>query len=235
MKSTDALGQALKDYHYQSDFVDITVISDITDNDVIPTKYLFRSYDEMPPIEQQALELCKGKTLDIGAASGCHSLYLQKKGINVTAIDISEGAIEVMKNRGVQSVLLEDFYQLKHQKFDTLLLLMNGIGIAESLNNLPRFLEQCKKLLTLEGQVLLDSSDIKYLFEEEDGSMWINTKKDYYGEVTYQMKYNDHLSNEFKWLFIDFETLKDTAESLGFKIEKIFDGDHFDYLARLTL
>lgn len=235
MKSADVLGQALKDFYHQKPFENLTVISDITDEDVIPLAYLFRNHHEMPLIEQQALEWCKGNVLDVGAASGCHSLYLQENGVQVTAIDVSDGAVEVMKNRGVVHAKLQDFFTLQNERFDTILLLMNGVGIAQNLQKMPEFLTQCKQLLAPGGQVLLDSSDIQYLFEEEDGSMWINTQKAYYGEVSYQLKYKTTVGEPFDWIFLDFDTLAKEAEKVGLIATKVMEGEHFDYLARLCI
>lgn len=235
MSFHDALGEALKDYHYHSKADDITVFSDISEEDIIPTDYLFRTFAEMPKIEQKALAFCKGKTLDVGGASGSHSLFLQEKGLTVKAIDISEGAVEVMKARGIKNVELINFFDLADEKFDTILLLMNGIGIAETLEKIPIFLNQCKNLLNPNGQILLDSSDISYMFEEEDGSKWVDVNKSYYGEVVYQMQYKNTITNHFNWLFVDFNTLKETAKSIGLKTEKVVKGNHFDFLARLSL
>lgn len=235
MSFHDALGEALKDFFYHSKADDITVFSDISEEDVIPTDYLFREFVDMPKIEKKAINLCKGKVLDVGAASGCHSLLLQENGLKVKAIDISEGAIEVMKARGVENVGLINFFDVKDEKYDTILLLMNGIGISETLEKLPQFLKQCKNLLNQKGQILLDSSDIAYMFEEEDGSKWVDVNKPYYGEVVYQMQYKNTVTNHFNWLFVDFNTLKETAKLVGLKTEKVVRGNHFDFLARLTL
>ena len=140
-----------------------------------------------------------------------------------------------MKARGVEKVELINFFDLTDEKFDTILLLMNGIGIAETLEKLPDFLNQCKNLLNPNGQILLDSSDIEYMFEEEDGSKWVDVNKSYYGEVVYQMQYKNTITDYFNWLFVDFNTLKKAAKPLGFKTVKILKGDHFDFLVRLTL
>ncbi|TXB65794.1 class I SAM-dependent methyltransferase [Vicingus serpentipes] len=235
MNSTDALGEALKDVYFNSAGEDIIVISDIAEDDIIPTDYLFRNYKQMPKLERKALDLCFGDVIDVGAASGSHSLYLQEKGIKVKAIDISIGAIDVMKARNIENAELIDFFELKEEKFDTILLLMNGIGIAGTIEKLPEFLNQCKSLLNPKGQVLLDSSDIAYMFEEEDGSKWVDVNKNYHGEVVYQMQYKNTITEKFNWLFLDFNTLKNEAKKLGLKTEKVIAGSHFDFLARLTL
>jgi SAM-dependent methyltransferase len=234
MSNNDILGTALKDYLKGNNKENITVISSIAEDDELPLNYLFRKADQLPELEQKALALCYGKVLDVGAGSGTHSLILKDKGLDVLSIDVSEGAIEVMKERGLNA-LETDFMEFNHQQFDTILLLMNGIGIAQKLNKLTHFLNHAASLLNKGGQILLDSSDIKYMYTEEDGSIWLNLNGDYYGEVTYQMKYNNKLSAEFSWLFVDFEKLKEHAVKANLNCKLIFEDDHYGYLARLTL
>src|SRR5690606_3409631 len=107
--------------------------TNISDEDELPLPYLFRSFNEMPMLEQKALQMVKGKTLDVGCGAGSHSLYLQKKGISVKTIDISKGAVEVAKMRGVKNVELKDILD-ETEHFDTILLLMNGTGIFQELS-----------------------------------------------------------------------------------------------------
>ncbi len=232
MANNDAIGEALLAYYNHKDKTDIVVKSSITEDDIIPTHYLFRTFNEMPSIEQKALESCVGNVLDVGAASGCHSLILKDRGFDVKAIDISKGAVEVMKLQDITAKQL-DFYAVKKQ-YSTLLFLMNGVGIAGTLKELPCFLNHAKSLLKPNGQILLDSSDISYLFKEADGSMWMNLNSPYYGEVTYQMEYKTHLTGPFNWLFVDFNKLKEAANACGLKCELVCEGEHYDYLARLT-
>src|SRR5690606_21671694 len=123
--------------------------------------YLFRSYDEMPAIEQKALDLAKGNILDVGCGAGSHSLYLQEKGFDVLGIDTSEGAIEVCKLRGLQKAECIDFLTLDNKQFDTILLLMNGTGIFQNLDNTSKYLQHLKSLLNPKGQILIDSSDLQ--------------------------------------------------------------------------
>ena len=229
----DPLGMAVSDYYTTSQEADIIVRSDIADNDVIPVSYLFRNVSDMPRIEQQALKLCKGKVLDVGAAAGCHSLVLLKRGIDVTALEISALCCEVMRKRGITDVIHMDFYRYENKKYDTLLFLMNGIGIAGTIQHLDKFLEKAYSLLNAGGRIIFDSSDIVYLYIEEDGSEWINLNNTYYGELTYTLQYKSITSQPFPWLFIDFNTLAPIAQRNGFKPQLIARGDHYDYLGIL--
>lgn len=230
--SKDVLGAALQDFYNDNYSDDITVQSSISEDDVIGLPYLFRSEEDLPTLEKTALKFCKGKVLDVGAGSGCHSIILKEKGFEVTAIDISEGAVNVITKRGVPAQCI-NFYDVD-ETFDTLLLLMNGLGIAGNLEALPNFLMKAKSILATDGQILIDSSDIKYMFEEEDGSVWMDLNSSYYGEVRYQMRYKGLTTDEFDWLFIDFDRLRKIAASVGLNTELLYEDDHHQYLVRLT-
>ncbi|APU10878.1 type 11 methyltransferase [Cellulophaga geojensis KL-A] len=233
---SDIFGAAMLDYLNNTYKEDIVTRSSISEDDTIPVPYLFRSYAEMPIIEQKALNLSKGKVLDIGCGAGSHSLYLQNKNIDVTALDSSKGAIEACKKRGVSKTINAKILEHNSTTYDTLLLLMNGIGIVGELNKLGDYLQHLKSLLNTNGQLLLDSSDIIYMFEEdEDGGYWIPPGKDYYGEVDYEMQYKNEKSDTFPWLYLDYNTLQRAAILNGFNCELIVEGEHYDYLAKLTV
>lgn len=228
----DPFGLALQDYLKGKYDENILVYSELCDEDVIPVEYLFRSYEEMPELEKKALELSKGSIMDVGAGAGCHSKYLHENGASVYAIDISEACVNHYKNLGISSDCI-DFFDVD-RKFDTILFLMNGIGLGGKLEKLTDTIAHAKKLLNPGGQILCDSSDIKYLYEEEDGSMWVDLNSKYYGEFKFQTKYKDAVSDWFDWLYVDFDKLQKAAENCGMKAEKVLDGTHFDYLARIS-
>jgi len=229
--SNDVVGAALLDYYNGKYSVDITVKSSISEDDVIGIPYLFRSEKELSELEKLALKHCQGKTLDVGAGSGCHSLILKEKGIDITAIDISKGAVEVINKRGVDAECINFFDVQEH--YDTLLFLMNGLGLSGDLEGLSVFLKKAKSLLNTNGQILLDSSDIKYMFEEEDGSVWVDLNRSYYGEVIYQMQYKDLITDKFSWLFVDFKKLSEIAATFDLKTELIFEDEYNQYLVKI--
>ncbi len=232
----DIFGEAIKDFYNQEHSEDIIVQAPDFDDDSIPVPYLFRTYPEMPAIEQKALDLSFGKVLDIGCGAGSHALYLQnEKKLDITAIDISEGAIEVCKKRGIDHAIVQDIFDFKNNTFDTLLLVMNGSGIIGTLSNIDRFFTHIKTLLNPGGQVLLDSSDISYLFTDDDGGFWVDASVGYYGEMRYQLKYKKQESDWFDWLYIDYNTLQNAANANGFLCELLFEGENNDYLAKLIV
>ena len=231
---TELFGQALLDYQNNCTTSELKTWSSIAGKDVMPLKYLFRSYKNMPPIEQKALSLCSGKVLDIGCGAGSHSLYLQKKGYNISSLDISKGAIEVCQLRGLEKTLNQDLWQLNNLKFDTILLLMNGIGLSETLYKLPQFLNHLKNLLNKGGQILVDSSDIIYMYKIFEDTYDIPSDY-YYGEVQFTITYKKETTQKFNWLYLDFKNLKKYSQQVGLKCQKIQEGSHYDYLAKLSV
>lgn len=232
-KKKDPMGRAIFDYYHTRKAGKLRVLSSMFYEDEIPVPTLFRTFDEMPVQEQKAIELCRGRVLDVGAGSGCHSIVLKERGLDVTAIDISELSVEVMKERGLDARNINFFDETFIERFDTILLAMNGIGIVGKTERLPEFFRSIKRLLAPDGQILLDSSDIRYVFMDDDGVMDIDLAAGYYGEIDYKMRYKNITGEPFDWLYIDFDTLSMYAEEHGFKCEKCIDGEHYDYLARI--
>jgi SAM-dependent methyltransferase len=228
----DLFGQALLDYQNNQFSEDIITSTNISDDDILPISYLFRSFKDMPKLEQKALKITKGFVLDVGCGAGSHSLYLQEKGFKTKAIDISKGAIEVCKQRGL-NYAEEKAVLNETDTFDTILLLMNGTGIFQELSQVSKYLTHLKSLLKPNGQILIDSSDIKYMYEDDDGGFWIDTHSNYYGELDYFLTYKGQKEVPMKWLYLDFDTLKLACETVSLKCDLVLEGEHFEYLARL--
>ena len=230
----DLMGRAIWDYYHNDNPEDLQTETSISELDELPVDYLFRDFEEMNKIEQKALKLAIGKVLDIGAGAGSHSLYLQNdRNLEVTALDISPKSIEVCKLRGIRNAVAENMLHFSEGNFDTILLLMNGTGIFQSLNVIDIYLKKLHSLLSSKGQILIDSTDILYMFDEdEDGGILIPADG-YYGELDYIVHYKGESEEPIKWLYLDFNTLKNAAENNGFKAEKVLQ-DEDSYLAKLT-
>ncbi len=229
----DLFGQAILDYQTNNSPEDLLTETSISEADEMSVAYLFRSFEQMPHLEQIALERAKGKILDVGCGAGSHSLYLQNKGLDVTAIDISANAINACQLRGLKNTRMQNVLALQNETFDTILLLMNGTGIFGTLAALPAYFQHLKSLLNPNGQILLDSSDLIYMYDEnEDGSYSIPAEG-YYGEISFTVSYKGQTDPPFPWLYLDYNTLQRAAQANGLQCEQIAEGEHFDYLARL--
>jgi SAM-dependent methyltransferase len=232
----DLFGKAILDFQTHNSPEDLLTETNISEEDEMSVAYLFRSFSEMPPLEQKALLLAKGKVLDVGCGAGSHSLYLQnEKKLDVTAIDISNNAVKACQLRGISDVLKIDILEYNSdEKFDTILLLMNGTGIFGKLKNVSNYLQKLKSLLAENGQILIDSSDIIYMFDEdEDGGKWISGDA-YYGELEFTISYKGQKEAPFPWLYLDYNTLQNAAVANGFHCEMVLEGEHFDYLTQLS-
>lgn len=228
----DPLGKAILSYaEHPSKRKNIIVHSETMEDDVIPVHYLFRSYKDFPTIEKMAVASSFGQILDVGAGAGVHSKHLLDKQLNVKAIDLSPGAVEYMLQQNIPARNI-NFFDLQNEKYDTILMMMNGLGICGELGNLKRLLEKAYQLLEKEGCLLADSTDVHYLYEEEDGSVWMDLHSNYYGNFDFQMEFEGEKGNWFKWLYVDFETLKLTAQAVGFEVELLLEENH-QYLVKL--
>ncbi|MFA9191003.1 class I SAM-dependent methyltransferase [Flavobacterium sp. FZUC8N2.13] len=233
----DLFGKAILDFQTNNTPENLITETSISEEDEMSISYLFRNFEAMPLIEQKALELAKGKTLDVGCGAGSHSLYLQnKRNLDVTAIDISKNAIEACQLRGLAHTKVTNILDLdSDEKFDTILLLMNGTGIFGTLKETAKYLQKLKSLLLPNGQILIDSSDIIYMFDQDEDGAHEIPANGYYGELVFSLSYKGEKEDSFSWLYLDYNTLQNAAFANGLGCELILEGEHYDYLARLTL
>ena len=231
MQYPDVYGEALNDFYNKRFTENLSLHTNLSETEEMPIDLFFRGEDEFPDQELIALALCDGKVLDVGAGAGSHSLYLQERGMDVSALEISPMACEIMKLRGVKSIIQEDIFSYNKEKFDTLLFLMNGIGLAENIEGLKRLLEHCKTLLNPGGQLLFDSSDISYYYD--DG---VEKPTDhYYGEINFQYEYKGKKGKPFGWIYIDQNELIKIGNSMGWVVQILDEDDHYQYLVRMEL
>ncbi len=229
----DIFGSAFQDYLSGEKNGIIKVYSDVAGPEELPVSYFFRSWEEMPKYEQLMLSHSEGHVLDVGAGAGSHALELQKQGFAVDAVDISPGAVDVMRKRGVKGAWCGDFFDMVKREYETILFMMNGVGIAGSLPGLFKMLRHADTLLAPTGRILIESTDLIYLYEEEDGSYRIPMGEKYYGELQYHLVYKDLKTNPFPWLFADFDSLKHAASTCGYKTRILYAGEKHNYVAEL--
>ena len=226
----DVLGQALFDYYTKAAPGKLWIHNTYGPKEEMPLHIYFRKPDDMPQLELVALQNCKGKVLDIGAGAGSHALALQQEGIAVTALDKSPKAAVVMKMRGIAPIVQQDIFKLETGGFDTLLLLMNGLGLTGTVSGLRTFLQHVKKLINKDGQLIFDSSDVAYLYNVKPPEM-----DHYYGEIMYMYEFKKQQTDWFSWLYIDKGKLTQIAGEEGWEIEILFKDEFDQYLAKLVL
>jgi SAM-dependent methyltransferase len=204
------------------------------ERDDVPAAFWLR--DEIDPLEALGLDLCRGRVLDVGAGAGVHALALQRRGLDVTAIDISPTCVEVMRERGVRDALAIDMFALEGRRFDTVLCLCNGLDKVGTLDALPRFLERARSLLAPDGQLIADSFDVR-VGADAARLEALSRRSDagrYFGELDLRFEYAGQSGPEFSVLQVDFDTLSRIAAQAGLTCERV-SGQGGHYLARARL
>jgi SAM-dependent methyltransferase len=237
------LGEALLDYEAGRVDAVLRVHHELGEPDDLAAGHFFRDPEHMPAVETEALERAVGRILDLGAGAGSHALELQRRGARVVAADILPEAVSVMEARGVSGPRLLDWRAQPlvapgEPRWDTILLLMNGPGIAGTLAGFRTLLAHLIGALAEEGQVLLDSTDMDQVGEAVDWEESVPLGADgrYPGELHMQMEYDGRLGEPFPHLFVDPETLDCVAREAGFgRSEVLVRESDGRYLARLSL
>ena len=224
----DIFGQALSDYYYNSFTPPLLLHNEYGKPEEIPIERYFLKEGEYSSLEIYALEQFSGKILDIGSATGRHVLHLQELGYDITALDISASCGKLMHVMGVKKVIVDDIFHFNDHVYDTISMLMNGIGIAGNISGLKELLMRLKTMLQPAGQLLIDSSDISYLYEN------IELPRDkYYGELSFNYEYKGVKGETFNWLYIDQQKLIEIANKCDWSCQVIFEDETEAYLARL--
>lgn len=226
----DVFGKALQDQFAAGTAETLWLHNSYDEPEEMPVDIFFRTEDEMPDIELEAMDLCEGRVLDVGGGAGSHALILQERGFDIIALDISPLAVSIMQSRGIINAVEGDIFTYQGEKFDTLLFLMNGIGLTGTVEGFKSFLNHAKTLLNDDGQLLFDSSDITYLYDGTE----IPTDK-YYGEVSYQYEYKGEKGEWFNWVYLDPQLLKNIAKETGWECHLLFDDGQDQYLAEMRV
>lgn len=240
----EPLGKALLDYYNGDSLASLNVISDFEPPVMMSAELFFRGPELFSSLEQIAMRLCKGRILDIGAGAGSHVLSLQEFGYPVTAIDICTGIVKVMRLRGVKDARYADIFKFRMDgfplgsKFDTLLMLMNGIGIVGNLSRLGQFFTHAKTLLNPNGerQLIMDSLDMRRsVTDAEKNARMLDKSRDYFGEVKYHLEYKGEMGPEYSWLYVDPDKLLEIAGRSGWVSDGIWQEEDGHYLTKLVL
>ncbi|MDF9797324.1 SAM-dependent methyltransferase [Catalinimonas alkaloidigena] len=226
--TSDVYGKALLDYYQKGEAATLYLHTSYNAVEEMPVDWFFREEEDFPAIEIRALDLCKGKILDIGAGVGSHAIYLYEKGKEVHCLEQSSSCIEIMKARGLSNLLCQSIWEPIAHQYDTLLMMMNGIGIVGDMEGLRTFLREAHQWLIPNGKIIFDSSDLSYLYPDIR-----DQHHPYNGEIRYQYEYKGKKGDWFSWLYIDPMTMKKIAGQEGWKFQLITEDHNDQYLATL--
>ena len=235
-EAMEPLGLALEAYFRGDADAQLIIRRDDGLENPLPVSYFFRNPSESTNIDKAALEHCRGHVLDVGAGSGLHSIVLEERRFQVTPIDISAQAVEIMRTRGLSDARCADFFELQDGSFDTILMMGHGIGMVETIAGLDRFLVHARRLLNKDGQVLLDSADVRVTEDPVHLAYHEANRKAgrYVGEVTVELQFQSHKGPSCGWLHVDPDKLKGHAERAGWQTEVVVKEYSGDYLVKLS-
>ena len=228
---TDLLGEVIRKHYFEGLVNEVGLMIDGEEDEPMASALFFRGQQELNEAEAFALSLCRGRVLDVGAGAGCHALLLQERGFEVVAVEKSAGGCDVMRSRGVKNILETDVMDVNAGMFDTILLLMNGFGIAGTEEGLIELLLHLKGMLAPGGKIIGDSTDIHY-FKEIQSEIDLSEKSHH--EVLFEIHALGKLER-FPWIFPDEVLLEAIAEEIGLQFNVVMYSDEYHFLCEFYL
>jgi cyclopropane fatty-acyl-phospholipid synthase-like methyltransferase len=228
------LGMALLAYHSGNTDACFTITRDDGFEQTVPVK-VFSEAHQFPDIEVRALDLCFGTVLDVGAAAGRHSLELHRRGMEVWSLDVLPETKQIMSERGVPRPNIGDVLSYSERVFDTVLMLMNGIGMVGTPQRLDEFLRHAHRLASPGGQILCDSIDVSVTQAPIHVAYRTkNIERGFYpGQQRFTIKYEGVLGAPFDWLHLDFASLAKHCQAADWNCQLIHQKPDGHYLARI--
>jgi SAM-dependent methyltransferase len=202
--------------------------------DAYPSNY-FVTYDKWSRHEKQAIRYAKGRVLDIGAGAGRVSLYLQKKGCDVLATDISPLAIKVCKLRGVRKARVIPIMELAPRlgTFDTIVMYGNNFGLFGSFLRAKLLLRRFYRMTSPDARLIVESNDI-YKTDNPDHLAYQKANRSrgrMSGQIRLRVRYRRHCTPWFDYLMVSRDEMKDILKSTGWEVERFFRSDSSSYTA----
>jgi len=198
-----------------------------------PAAY-FAEFKDWPKIQKQAIKFAKGKVLDIGAGAGRVSLYLQKQGFDVTAIDNSPLAIKVCKKRGVKHARvlpIERINVFKPSTFDTIIMFGNNFGLFGSFKKAKTLLKKLHRITNPNALIIAESNDpyktddpvhfAYHKFNKKRGRMS--------GQLRIRIRFRNYIGDWFDYLLVSKDEMKKILKDTGWRIKKFIDSDNYMY------
>jgi len=227
MVNQDILSEALRDYIAGQRNVTF-VQRDDGYKDVEPIERYFKGYNEWIDVEKKLFDSrIKGRVLEIGCNIGEHIRFLQEMGFYATGIDISRGAVELAKERGVNNVYLMDARKMTFESgsFDTVLILYYGFGLGGIIEDQKNMLKDIHRMTTHNSQIICSSIDalrtdrpvhIEYQnYNKERGKPYGNIT-----QVSLRLQHKDKLGDWYNLLFINPEGAMEIVKGTGWKVSE---------------
>ncbi len=233
----DAYGrQLLEQYNNQTATAEIIE----RDDDYIDTGsdagLYFSEYRQWSPLERRAIKRARGKILDIGCGAGRHSLHLQKKGFDVTAIDNSPGAIKVCKLRGLKQAFVRpiaDIDKFKSNSFDTILMFGNNFGLFGDAENARLLLEKMNRITAPDAQIIAGTRN-PYQTDNAEHLQYhkLNRRRGRMGgQIRMRVRFGKIVGEWFDYLFVSPEEMEKIIAASDWEIKELIESEQAQYFA----
>lgn len=231
----DAFGQMMWAYYRGKEVCEIVERDDGYFSAYHGPKVYFSEYRDWPLIGQKAMQFAKGRVLDIGCGAGRHSLYLQKKGLEVLGIDSSPLAIKICKLRGLKKaeiMSLEDV-DFKPDSFDTILMMGGNFGLLGSLTKARRLLKRFHKMTSEDALIIAETRD-PYKTDNPAHLEYhkLNKKRGRMsGQVRIRVRFEKTVAEWFDWLMLSKEEMRELLQGTGWKVSEFIESEDSRYTA----
>jgi SAM-dependent methyltransferase len=236
-RRNDAFGLAIWSYFKGGPPFEIVERDDGYIDAAMSTSRYFADFRRWPDHQKRAMQFVRGENaLDVGCGAGRVSLYLQRKGFRVTAIDSSPLAIRTCTRRGVRNarvLAFEDIRRLRRNQFDTVVLFGNNFGLFGNLRRAKRLLKELHRI-TADGAVMIAETINPYETDNPFHRRYQQRNRQrgrMPGQIRIRIRFQACATPWFDYLFVSRVEMKGVLEGTGWKARRFLKGDPPSYVA----
>jgi SAM-dependent methyltransferase len=197
----------------------------------------FAEREQWPDAERAVFDLVWGRVLDVGAGAGRHSLEAQRRGLGVVAIDISPGAVEACRRRGVRDTRLLPLASVGEGLgiFDTVLMMCGNFGLVGKAEEAAATLRRLHAITSPNGRIVLDSVDPHVDADAADIAYQARNRAlgRMPGQVTIRIRYGERVTPWYDLLNVSAAELGQLVAGTGWRLAQVAEGEPPDYYAIL--
>ena len=202
-----------------------------------PSRY-FSEYESWSKRERQAARLARGRVLDVGCGAGRFALHLQQKGLHVTGVDNSRGAVKICKLRGVKDVRLmsiDEIGKFNPESFDTVMMMGNNFGLFGGFQKAKRLLAKLHRITSSTGQIIAEAVD-PYQTKEKlhlDYQRWNRNRGRMSGQLRFRIRHENIVGPWLDYLLVSLKEMKQILAGTGWEITRVLE-EGIRYTAVIT-
>ncbi|WP_286672170.1 class I SAM-dependent methyltransferase [Halorarius halobius] len=228
----DAYGAAIRDHHEGEESFELVERDDgFVSPSGGPPMY-FADPEEWPDREHAAMERVEGRVLDVGCGAGRHALYLQERGHDVVGIDVSPGAVEVARDRGVDARECDvaDVRDLDAGTFDTVVMGGNNFGLVGTRTTAPGVLAGLAAVTTDDARLLAETRDVHANPTPEHRAYHdLNRERGRLpGALRIRVRYKRKATPWFDYLMVSPDEMREVLAATPWRLHEVLEPNDLD-------